>query len=162
GDPNGSVEPLVSALGCGRGRRLAGGGAGGIGAASTFAAAAEMASGVAFGLAAVGIGSAGALMLAMARRGQLVSSARPPGGASASPFTIVRAASGLTAAGFEPAPPINSDELIEAATRGTTGPARGRGGGPPGCAGAVSGSAAPGSAGRATGIARFIRRCNSR
>ncbi len=41
------------------------------------------------------------------RRGQTKSSARPAGGASASPLTSVRAASASTAAGREPGPPSN-------------------------------------------------------
>jgi hypothetical protein len=43
--------------------------------------------------------------LPISRRGQEKSSARPAGGASASPLTSVRAASASTAAGREPGPP---------------------------------------------------------
>ena len=43
--------------------------------------------------------------LPTSRRGQAKSSARPAGGASASPLTIVRATRGSIAAGREPGPP---------------------------------------------------------
>jgi hypothetical protein len=43
----------------------------------------------------------------ISRRGQAKSSARPAGGANASPLTSVRAASASTGAGRDPAPPSN-------------------------------------------------------
>src|SRR5262249_26916996 len=87
-------------------------------------------------------------------RGQLKSSARPPGAATGSPLGSPRGTVASTAGAARP-PPTSSSGPLCMAVSGTTGPANGRCAGPPGLA---FGACGPGSTGTgsATGMPRLV------
>ena len=65
------------------------------------------------------------------RRGQAKSSARPAGAGTASPFTSTRLTSGSLPGGLTGPVPNSDSEPVGWLVSGTTGPATGRGAGPP-------------------------------